>query len=41
MREPPVSHKAAAVLGSNYPGSEWYKKAYDLMQKYAPNTPAV
>lgn len=26
--------KAAAVLGANYPGSEWYKRAYDLMQKY-------
>ena len=38
---PAEAQKAAAVLGSNYPGSEWYKKAYDLMQKYAPNTPAV
>ena len=28
------AQKAAAVLGSNYPGSEWYKRAYDLMQKY-------
>ncbi|MEO0062429.1 MAG: outer membrane protein assembly factor BamD precursor [Pseudomonadota bacterium] len=26
----------AAVLGSNYPGSEWYHKAFDLMQKHAP-----
>ncbi len=38
---PAEAQKAAAVLGSNYPGSEWYKKAFDLMQKYAPNTPAV
>jgi outer membrane protein assembly factor BamD len=38
---PAEAQKAAAVLGTNYPGSEWYKKAYDLMQKYAPNTPAV
>ena len=26
----------AAVLGANYPGSEWYQRAYDLMQKNAP-----
>lgn len=38
---PAEAQKAAAVLGSNYPGSEWYKKAYDLMQKHAPNTPAA
>jgi outer membrane protein assembly factor BamD len=38
---PAEAQKAAAVLGSNYPGSEWYKKAFDLMQKYAPNTPAA
>ena len=24
---------AAAVLGHNYPSSEWYKEAYDLLQK--------
>ena len=28
--------KAAAVLGSNYPGSEWYSRAYELMNKHAP-----
>ncbi len=38
---PAEAQKAAAVLGANYPGSEWYKKAFDLMQKYAPNTPAT
>ncbi|MBS0502976.1 MAG: outer membrane protein assembly factor BamD [Proteobacteria bacterium] len=26
--------KAAAVLGSNYPGSVWYQRAYKLMQEY-------
>ena len=26
--------KAAAVLGANYPGSKWYPRAYELMQKY-------
>src|SRR3546814_4069378 len=25
-----------AVLGANYPGSKWYKRAYELMQKHAP-----
>lgn len=37
---PQEAQKAAAVLGANYPGSEWYQKAYNLMQKYAPNTKA-
>jgi outer membrane protein assembly factor BamD len=26
--------KAAAVLGNNYPGSKWYQRAFDLMQKH-------
>lgn len=26
--------KYAAVLGSNYPGSEWYEKAYELVEKH-------
>ena len=26
--------KAAAVLGTNYPGSKWYQRAFDLMQRY-------
>ncbi len=26
----------SAVLGANYPGSEWYEKAYELMEEYAP-----
>jgi outer membrane protein assembly factor BamD len=37
---PEEAEKAAAVLGANYPGSEWYKKAYQLMNKHAPNTTA-
>ena len=33
--------KAAAVLGSNYPGSKWYERAYKLMQEYpVPAAPA-
>ena len=32
--------KYAAVLGANYPGSEWYEKAYALVQKHAAGTTA-
>ena len=34
---PEEAQKAAAVLGANYPGSEWYQRAYELMQ-HAPGT---
>lgn len=33
---PAEAKKYAAVLGANYPGSEWYQKAYGLMQEHAP-----
>ncbi|HSQ96623.1 MAG TPA: outer membrane protein assembly factor BamD [Croceibacterium sp.] len=33
---PDEAKKYAAVLGSNYPGSEWYQRAYDLIGKKAP-----
>ena len=33
---PQEAEKNASVLGTNYPGSLWYKKAYRLMEKYAP-----
>jgi outer membrane protein assembly factor BamD len=32
---PEEARKAAAVLGANYPGSEWYQKAYSLIQRKA------
>ena len=35
--DPTEAKKAAAVLGANYPGSEWYTRAYKLMQKHAPS----
>ncbi len=35
---PQEATKYAAVLGANYPGSEWYEKAYKLVEKYAPDT---
>lgn len=31
---PEEAKKAAAVLGANYPGSKWYGRAYQLMQKH-------
>ena len=46
---PAEAEKAAAVLGRNYPGSDWYKRSYKLMQDHppqafaavAPGTPIV
>ena len=32
--------KYAAVLGVNYPGSEWYEKAYELIEDHAPGVSA-
>ncbi|MGB5075895.1 MAG: outer membrane protein assembly factor BamD [Sphingorhabdus sp.] len=37
MGVPDEAKKSAAVLGANYPGSIWYQRAYDLMQKHAPS----
>ncbi len=37
---PSEAEKNAAVLGSNYPGSEWYSKAFRLMKKDAPGARA-
>ncbi|WP_228243732.1 outer membrane protein assembly factor BamD [Porphyrobacter sp. GA68] len=34
---PQEAVKYAAVLGANYPGSEWYSKAYRLVQNHSPN----
>ena len=33
---PDEAKKAAAVLGRNYPGSKWYKRSYELIQRNAP-----
>ncbi len=33
---PGEASKAAAVLGANYPGSEWYERSYKLIQRHAP-----
>ncbi|MEO6093102.1 MAG: outer membrane protein assembly factor BamD [Novosphingobium sp.] len=37
---PEEAQKAAAVLGANHPGSEWYKRAFALMERHAPGTVA-
>jgi outer membrane protein assembly factor BamD len=31
---PDQAQRSAAVLGANYPGTEWYQHAYDLMQRH-------
>lgn len=33
---PEEAQRYAAVLGANYPGSEWYAKAYDLIARHGP-----
>jgi outer membrane protein assembly factor BamD len=38
---PEEAQKSAAVLGANYPGNEWYQKAFRLMNKHAPGTAAT
>jgi outer membrane protein assembly factor BamD len=37
---PAEAQKAAAVLGANYPGDEWYARAFQLMQQHAPGATA-
>ncbi|MGF7152541.1 outer membrane protein assembly factor BamD [Novosphingobium gossypii] len=41
MGVPEEAQKAAAVLEHNYAGSEWYARAYKLMQKHAPQDVAA
>ena len=36
---PDEAKKSAAVLGANYPGSKWYKRSYELIQRHAPAAP--
>ncbi len=37
---PQEAMKYASVLGANYPGNEWYEKAYELVQDKAPGASA-
>src|SRR5687767_11148315 len=32
---PAEARRSAAVLGANYPGTEWYERAYSLVQRHA------
>ena len=34
---PGEAQRYSAVLGANYPGNEWYEKAFELMQEHAPD----
>ena len=38
---PDEAHKAAAVLGRNYPGSKWYHRSYELIQRHVPSAVAA
>ncbi len=38
---PEEARKAAAVLGANYPGTRWYQRAYELIQRHAPQQTAA
>ena len=38
---PDEAHKAAAVLGRNYPGSKWYKRSYELIERHVPSAVAA
>jgi outer membrane protein assembly factor BamD len=38
---PVEAQKAAAVLGRNYPQTDWYQRAYDLLQRNAPQQTAA
>jgi len=37
---PEEAKKAAAVLGNNYPGTDWYQRAYKLVGEYKPKAVA-
>jgi len=38
---PEEARRAAAVLGANYPETEWYERAYALIQRHAPQAAAT
>jgi outer membrane protein assembly factor BamD len=33
---PEEAHRAASVLGANYPGTKWYRRAYSLTERHPP-----
>ncbi len=38
---PEEARRAAAVLGANYPETQWYQRAYNLMNRHAPQAAAT
>ena len=38
---PDEARKSAAVLGANFPGTDWYQRAYSLIQKNEGGVPAI
>ena len=38
---PEEARRAAAVLGANFPETEWYQRAYQLIQRHAPQAAAT
>jgi outer membrane protein assembly factor BamD len=38
---PEEARRAASVLGANYPNSRWYRRAYELVQRHAPQAAAA
>ena len=38
---PEQARQSASVLGANYPNTEWYQRAYNLVQRHAPAAPAA
>lgn len=38
---PEEARKSAAVLGANYPGTDWYQRAYELVQRHGAGAAAV
>jgi len=38
---PEEARRAAAVLGANYPQTQWYQRAYNLIQRHAPQQAAA
>ena len=41
MGVPDQAQRSAAMLGANYPQSYWYRRAFELMQRHAPNPAAA
>jgi outer membrane protein assembly factor BamD len=37
---PEEARKSAAVLGANYPGTKWYERAYELVNRHVPTQTA-